>query len=37
MVQQACNPKNTEYRCHLDGEILADEFIKIACLKLEEA
>ena len=36
LVEKACNPKNSDYRCHLDGQIIQDEYVKLACLKLEE-
>ena len=25
------------YRCHMDGEIVQDDYMKMACLKIEEA
>ena len=37
LVEKACDPKNSNFRCHMDGEIITDEYLKIACLKLEES
>ena len=39
LIQKACATNMASengYRCHLDGEIVEDEYIKLACLKLEE-
>eukprot|EP00355_Strombidium_rassoulzadegani_P005683 CAMPEP_0168621172 /NCGR_PEP_ID=MMETSP0449_2-20121227/7545_1 /TAXON_ID=1082188 /ORGANISM="Strombidium rassoulzadegani, Strain ras09" /LENGTH=64 /DNA_ID=CAMNT_0008662259 /DNA_START=243 /DNA_END=437 /DNA_ORIENTATION=- len=41
LVDKACDPSNAanpnSYRCHLDGDIVQDDFLKIACLKVEES
>ena len=37
IVEKACDKKNSQFRCHLDGDIIADEYLKIVCLKLEES
>ena len=36
-MEKACDKKNSQFRCHLDGDIIADEYLKIVCLKLEES
>ena len=33
-MKKACS--STEYRCHMDGEIISDDYLKIACVKIEE-
>ena len=43
LIEKACGFKqedvqfNQQFKCYLDGEIVHDDFIKIACLKIEEA
>ena len=34
LLKKACN--SSEYQCHMDGEIIADDYLKIACVKIEE-
>ena len=36
LVEKACDTKNTSYVCRLEGEILKDEYVKVAMLKLSE-
>ena len=37
LLEKACENGAAPYRCHMDGPIVSDDYIKMACLKLEEA
>ena len=32
-LDSVCNKAKDEYLCEFDGEIVADEYMKVACLK----
>ena len=34
-LQQLCERAKEEYKCEMDGDIVEDEYLKIACLKTE--
>ncbi len=38
ILHKACDNKNNQqFRCHMDGDIYTDEYIKLACFKIEES
>ena len=35
-LQELLQKASTQYKCKLDGDVVADQYLKIACLRLEE-